>query len=100
EWLSLQFVPYAFHKKGLPFGLGSQLRKIGGTTKWHIMFHELWIGMEVGASQKDVIIGIIQKYIIKKFNIEIKPKVIHSQTDLYQAQLKSIGLKSEILPLF
>ncbi len=100
EWLSLQFVPYAFHNKGLPFGLAQQLKQLGGDIKWHIMFHELWIGMEEGATQKDVLIGTIQKHIIKRLTKKLNPKAVHTQTQLYQAQLGKIKVKSGLLPLF
>lgn len=100
EWLSLQFVPYAFNKKGLPFGLGQQLKYIGGNTKWHIMIHELWIGMEVGASQKDVVIGFVQKQVIKSLFKKLKPQVVHTQTQLYQVQLIKLGVDTGLLPLF
>jgi hypothetical protein len=100
EWLSLQFVPYAFNKKGLPFGLGQQLNHMRGNAKWHIMFHELWIGMEIGSSKKDILIGFIQKQVIKRLGKKLKLQVVHTQTQLYQEQLKKIGIESELLPLF
>ncbi|MBP0903719.1 hypothetical protein ACFSKN_03955 [Mariniflexile gromovii] len=100
EWLSLQFVPYSFNKKGLPFGLGNQLKKIGGDSKWHIMFHELWIGMEVGVTKKTYLIGLIQKKIIKGLINNLQPKTINTQTILYQEVLKTLGFKTELLPLF
>ena len=67
EWLSLQFVPYSFHTKGLPFQLRKQLNTIGGSKKWHIMIHELWIGMNIESSFKTKSIGKIQKILIKKY---------------------------------
>ena len=100
EWLSLQFVPYSFNNKGLPFGLGSQLKKNGGDRKWHIMFHELWLGMEVGATFKHTLVGEIQKYIIKKIIKTLKPIAINTQTLLYKKQIKKIGVNSKLLPLF
>src|SRR5690606_9673399 len=81
EWLSLQFVPYAFNKKGLPFGLGSQLVYIGGNCKWHVMIHELWIGMSHQSSFKEKCIGYVQKKVIKSLLLKLAPKVIHTQTD-------------------
>ncbi len=45
DWLSVQFVPYAYNDKGIPFRLANQLKEIGGERKWHIMFHELWLGL-------------------------------------------------------
>src|SRR3954463_2329541 len=46
EWISLQYVPFAFQIKGLPFDLAGKLKILGEGRKWHIMFHELWVGPE------------------------------------------------------
>ena len=100
EWLSLQFVPYAFNNKGLPFGLSKELVKIGGTSKWHIMIHELWIGMNTESPSKAKLIGYVQKNIIKKILSSLKPIVINTQTELYKNQLMKLGHNATILPLF
>lgn len=101
EWLSLQFVPYAFHHKGLPFKLAKQLKRMSGhNTKWHIMFHELWIGMSQQSSRKEILIGYVQKKIIKDLVLKINPKVINTQTQLYKKQLIQLGFNVSILPLF
>lgn len=100
EWLSLQFVPFSFHKKGLPWGLAKQLALLGNGRKWHIMFHELWVGMAKNDSLKLKILGRLQKHIIKKMIDKLVPKIINTQTRLYQAQLDIMGYESEILPLF
>src|SRR5690606_237249 len=57
EWLSLQFVPYSFSKRGVPFSIHKQLLHIGGERKWHMMVHELWIGMDTESSKKEILIG-------------------------------------------
>ncbi|MGE5944867.1 MAG: hypothetical protein ACM31G_11070 [Flavobacteriales bacterium] len=100
EWLSLQFVPYAFHHKGLPFGLGNQLKRMGTNYKWHIMIHELWIGMSQQSTLKDKCIGQVQRIIIKKLLLKLVPKVIHTQTDLYKHHLQQLEFEASILPLF
>src|ERR1022692_2576923 len=43
NWVSLQFVPFGFHPKGLPFGLPRHLMSIIGSRPLHWMFHELWV---------------------------------------------------------
>jgi len=100
EWLSLQYVPYSFHNKGLPIGLSNSLTNIGKGRKWHIMFHELWVGMDSESSVKLKTIGLIQKQLIKNINRQLKPKTIHTQTTLYNTQLHSLGINSKLLPLF
>src|SRR5690606_39136088 len=100
EWLSLQYVPYAFHKKGLPFGLGSQLEKIGGNTKWHMMFHELWLGLRNNDSIKYLIIGYIQRLLVKTLTNKINIEVVHTHTQLYLRELTKLNLNPIYLPIF
>ncbi|SFQ83597.1 glycosyltransferase [Hymenobacter arizonensis] len=100
DWLSLQFVPFSFHSKGLPFGLPRQLARLGKGRAWHLMLHELWVGMDVAASRKHILWGMVQRQLIKSLIACIGPKIIHTQTLLYQAQLAKVGFCSHYLPLF
>ena len=100
DWLSLQYVPFAFSKKGIPFNLGSWLQELGNGRKWHIMFHELWLGMELGANAKMRVWGTFQKKLIVRMTRKLKPLSVHSQIDLYVHQLKKIGINAQILQLF
>lgn len=100
DWLSLQYVPFSFHKRGIPWGLAADLEKLGKGKKWQIMFHELWVGMDVESSLKIKIWGKAQQYLIKKTLYRLKPAVINTQSNLYRAQLENLGYKAEIIPLF
>jgi len=100
DWLSLQFVPFSFHSKGIPYDLDKRLLKLGRGYKWHLMVHELWVGMDQKALIKHVWWGKAQRYIIGRIISRIQPTVIHTQTHLYQLQLRRIGFKSNYLPLF
>ena len=100
DWLSLQFVPFAFHEKGLPFSLTNQLLKLGFKRKWHVMFHELWVGMNEESSFKYIVWGKVQRYLIKSLITKLKPQVVHTQTALYQTYLERMHYKCSLLPLF
>lgn len=100
EWLSLQYVPFSFHQKGLPWRLAKQLKLLGNGRKWHVMFHELWVGMELGANYKMILWGRLQKAIIRLFYFQLNPSLVHTQTRLHQFQLNDLGINAEILPLF
>lgn len=100
DWISLQFVPYSFNPKGLPFWLPSFLKKLKGNHKWHIMFHELWIGMDLNATFKSKFIGLLQKGLVSKMLKGNEKIILNTQTDLYQSKLASIGYNAQILPLF
>lgn len=100
DWLSLQFVPFAFHPKGVPIGLNSMLAELGKGRRWHIMFHELWVGMDVQASKKFRIWGFVQRQLIKSLISKLQAEVIHTQAKLYQMHLAKLGYSAEYLPLF
>lgn len=100
QWLSLQFVPYSFHRKGLPWHLGNQLARLGKGRKWHVMFHELWVGMDKESPIKHKIVGRLQRYIIKKDLALLEPAVITTQSSIYQKQLLKMGQNAKLLPLF
>lgn len=99
DWISLQYVPYSFNPKGLPFWLPSHLKKIRGNHKWHIMFHELWLGIDTESSLKHRIIGKLQQTIAKKIIKCIKADCINTQNKLYQFILKSQNINAEILQI-
>lgn len=99
EWLSLQYVPFGFHNKGLPFGLGQSLELLGNGRKWHIMFHELWVGMDREASFKHIVWGWLQEKITCSIVKKLSPKVIHTHVQLYQRQLMRFDTVVTLLPL-
>ena len=100
NWLSLQFVPFAFHPKGLASQLSSLLLRLGKKRKWHIMVHELWVGMDKKAAKKQVLWGLLQRRLIRSLFARLQPAVIHTQSLLYQAQLSKLGIHPDYLPLF
>jgi hypothetical protein len=100
EWVSLQFVPFSYHAKGLPFLLGKQLAPLGVGRSWHVMFHELWVGMDRESTLKYILWGRVQRLLIKSLLTRLRPKVIHTQTPLYHAHLAKLGFDSQLLPLF
>ncbi len=100
EWISLQFVPFAFHPKGLTSGLTRHLKTFGKGRNWHILFHELWLGMHSGASKKESLWGFVQRRMILSMIRTIQPKQIHTQSSLYKLKLEKAGLNVALLPLF
>jgi len=97
EYLSLQFVPYSFHRKGLPWNLGGGLKQLHEKGKWHVMFHELWLGIHGKTSKKNFLIGMVQKILIKKLIYEIRP-IVTTSIPLYKKALKVKDCR--LLPLF
>lgn len=100
DWISLQFVPFSFNDKGLPIYLHDLFLDIDKSIKWHIMFHELWVGINTEASIKYKIWGEFQRLIILDLVKKLKPVYISTNTDVYKHVLTSNRIKSEKIPIF
>jgi len=100
DWISLQYVPHSFNLKGLPFWLTSFLRKVNVNNKLHVMFHELWQGMEDGSSFKNKCFRFLQKQLVKKILNDFNTIVVSTNTKLYQYEITKLGYDSNILGLF
>jgi hypothetical protein len=100
DWLSLQYVPFAFQDKGLPFGLARKLKNLANGKKWHIMFHELWVGMDKESSLKMKLWGRVQRLLILSMLKELSPTRIHTQLQVYKSVLNNSRYKVSLLPLF
>lgn len=100
QWISLQFVAFAFEKRGLPFGLSNVLAELTRNRKVHVMFHELWVGVESNSSLKKRLWGQLQRLIIRELLTRLKPSVVHTQSRLYQHMLTTLGYVARIAPLF
>ena len=99
NWISLQFVPYGYQKRGFSFGLGQRLSEIAGSASRHMFFHELFIGMNSGASTSHRIQGFIQQLAIRNVIRRGRPDLIHTHVPLYQHWLRRFGAKADLLPL-
>lgn len=100
QWISLQFVLFGFQKKGLTFGLSRFLQNLGKERRWEIMFHELWVGMDEKATLKYLCWSWLQRLCIQSLVTSLSPKVVHTQSHLYQLQLAKIAIGAKYLPLF
>lgn len=99
DWISLQFVPFAFHQKGI-ITQQSFFKRIFSNYKIHVMIHELWVAEEHGAKMKMKIYGAIQKWSILKLLKLLEPQLIHTSIPIYQRILVNNKFKCSILPLF
>ena len=101
--VSIQFVPYAFNRKGLALPIVALIVIISRQVKWHIMFHELWILQNKINSISNIIKRILaeaQKVIILSIAYICRPCVVHVSNDFYQWRLERYGIRSDILPVF
>ncbi len=100
DWISLQYVPFSFHYKGLPFGLGNSIQSLTDDRKVHIMFHELWLDRSTGNPLKRKILSLLQQYQTYRLTIILQPVCVHTHLPLYQKKLSQINIFAKPLPLF
>jgi glycosyltransferase involved in cell wall biosynthesis len=98
DWISLQYVPYAFNKKGLPWPLFACLRAVRPLAKWHVMAHELWVDPDV--SLKNRLLAATQAQVLRWLLTYLNPSLVHTSNSYYTHLLASIGKQASILPLF
>jgi hypothetical protein len=65
----------------------------------HIMFHELWVGAELGASWKHRLLGPLQRLAIQKCLQRLQPRKVHASNPTYVALLRQAGVPSSRLPI-
>lgn len=91
QWISLQFVPYAFNPKGLPFSLAGELKALlVKGRQFHIMFHEIWVGAESCIDLKRWLTARFQQNIIRRLIGELRPAIIHTQLPIAQHNLAAM----------
>ncbi|MFN6946688.1 MAG: hypothetical protein ACK4ND_17195 [Cytophagaceae bacterium] len=96
--ISLQYVPYSFHSKGIPLGLAGLLEKLGKCTKWHVMVHETYVKRN-RVNLKNIITHFGQILSLKKIDFDLKP-FWHTSSLYYKKMLAQINIQAEILGLF
>lgn len=104
EWapdiLSLQFVPFAYHPKGLIHDLIPFIQKVRSGLQMHLMFHETWLRWEYGTSLKHRLIGQIQRQKILQSIRLWQPETVHTSNPYYAQILRHNGIPCNLLPLF
>ena len=100
DWVSLQFVSYAFNRKGLPIAELYWLPRLLRGRKLHIMLHELWVGLGVMRSPKNTILGTMQRWVLMMLLDRLRPLVLHTSNNYYRATLARYGVEALLLPLF
>lgn len=100
DWISLQFVAYAWHPRGYAFGLADRLTPLLGGRRRHLMFHELWVGLNRHDRLVNRLHGILQRNAVLRLHRGFAPQVVHTQTPVYAAVLAAEGIAAKRLPLF
>jgi CheY-like chemotaxis protein len=100
DWVSLQFVAYAWQPRGYAFGLAEQLAPLFGKRRRHLMIHELWVGLNRHDRFVNRLHGILQRRAILGLHRALQPHAVHTQAPVYVATLAAAGIAAKRLPLF
>lgn len=100
DWVSLQFVPYGYHAKGMVHGLERHLRALARSRPVHVMFHETWIGAELEASMRQRLVGRVQRAGVLRLVRGIQPTLVHTSNPAYRALLGAASVPAHLLPLW
>ena len=98
--VSVQFVPYGFHPKGLCFETARGLQSIIGERRTQLMLHELWIGEATEYGWKDQIIGAFQKSLVLDLVRRLRPAALQTSNPAYRDLLGRNGVAAQELSLF
>jgi hypothetical protein len=100
DWASLQFVPYSFHRKGLPLQDLHWFPPTVRDRKLHVMMHELWTGHGTPRTARLTVLGAIQKPVVLALLHRMRPRFIDTTNYYYQRVLARNGIGAGVLPLF
>ena len=98
--ISLQYVPYGYNGKGLPFLLPGMIKKMSRGSKVHIMFHELWLGEAKGSTWKEKFLGFLQRKIPDRLVKRSGFPYTFVNTSFYADCLKREGIQARVMPIF
>ena len=98
DLISLQYVPYSFQMKGLPFLLLFCLGNVRSLSHWHIMAHELWVDSR--SKLRNFILSTFQKFIFTLIVRQLHPISIDVSNMYNFCQVKDLGYPASIVPLF
>jgi hypothetical protein len=99
DLISLQFVAYGYHPKGIVRGLDRLLAAVIGDRPLHLMLHELWIGAERGAPLRRRLIGTVQRRYVLAMIQALAPRLIHTSNAAYASLLRARRVEAGLLPL-
>lgn len=100
DWISIQWVPYGFHPKGLFKPQIKSLTTLCQNVSVHWMIHEIWLGAKMESSLRERLIGTYQKSLFLKFHQSIAPARVSTQSKAYEYLLKNVKISTNRIPLF
>ena len=101
DWMSLQYVCYGYHPRGLAWRWNRILADLATVrVQRHLMFHELWSGEGGRPPLQHRLLGLGQRYVVRDLHRRFRPDVVTTSMPLFQHRLSLRGIKAKVLPLF
>lgn len=105
--LSLQFVPYGFQRRGLPWSMPWVVRAMTQSSgrgqparSLHLMFHEIWIGLAENSNLRTRLVGHMQRALLHHLVQRTNPCLVHTTNQVYLQCLRTIGIPAQLSPLY
>lgn len=96
DWVSVQFVPYSFHRWGIALRAAESLPRLARTARLHVMLHEIWNDGE--GSWRRALLGAAQRWSIAR--LCGRAALVHTSNGTYRRLAGERGLTAAQLPLF
>jgi hypothetical protein len=101
DWVSLQFVPFAFNAKGVVALEARWLERLLQKRRVHLMMHELWVEPLPGpVPLRRRLLRAAQRASILRLLRQVRPELLHTSNAVYLDLLESAGFEASLLPLF
>ncbi len=100
DWVILQFVCWGFEDRGV---LDPPLSVLVGALSGRriaLYCHELWLGLERGASLRHRLWGWRQRKTMLRFFSQLQPALVMTSNAVYSNVLERFGWSTRIVPLF
>lgn len=98
DWISLQYVPYAYNSQGIPGSLPGLLGSFMPDSSIHLMVHEAYNHGKLSVKNKLVSYG--QIHVLKSLSRLHNLKLIHTTNFAYKTLLNEIGIRADLLGLY
>lgn len=99
-WVSVQFVPYAYHARGFPLGLPRGVRSLAPAACVHLMVHEPWSDGGRGGRLRRAVFAALHRQAFLAIRRGLAPRATTTTNAAYATLLARAGVAAEVLPLF
>jgi hypothetical protein len=100
DWISLQFVSYAFNRRGIVLRELWWLPRLLRGVDLDVMMHELWIGHRSSDPLIDKLVGLVQRFLILMLLRRLGATAVHTSNAFFAQLLARDRVPATIMPLF